>query len=70
MGASPGDHLKIYYYLKTNIKFAYGISNTFKKSANSAYLNSKPFERQTRQGRRAILESKGCKLIENEQSSS
>ena len=31
MGASPGDHLKIYYYTKTNIKIAYGICSTAKK---------------------------------------
>ena len=41
MGASPHYHLKIYYYPKTNINNAYGLSSSSKKSANSAYLELK-----------------------------
>ena len=41
MGASPRVHLKIYYYLKTNINIFMGSVVPLKKSANSAYLELK-----------------------------
>ena len=40
MGASPGDHLKIYYYSKTNINENYGNSSTSKKIGKFSLLRT------------------------------